>query len=130
MRQLEDQIGAQLFDRSTARPELTPLGRDYVVRARVIIAKIDDLKGLSAHNRLDGTASFGFAPTTLQTILPVIRTQLQTRFANLQVTTRSGFPEELAKAVATGGGISHFSQPRTSPMPTSPWTSLRTSLCS
>lgn len=102
MRQLEDQIGASLFDRGTRPPQLTPLGRDYVERARVIIAKVDDLKGLTAHDRLDGTVSFGFVPTTLQTILPVILTQLRTRFADLQVTARSGFSEEQAKAVATG----------------------------
>lgn len=102
MRQLEDQIGAQLFDRGTRPPQLTPLGRDYVERARDIIAKVDDLKGLPAHDRLDGTVSFGFVPTTLQTILPVILSQLQTRFTDLRVTARSGFSEELAKDVAAG----------------------------
>lgn len=102
MRQLENQVGAQLFDRSTRPPQLTPLGRDYVARARVIITKVDELQRLPTHDRLEGTVSFGFVPTTLQTILPVILSQLKTRHANLQVTARSGFSEELAKDVATG----------------------------
>ncbi len=102
IRQLEEQVGAPLFDRSTRPPQLTPLGRDYVERARVIARQVDDLKGLRRHDQLDGKVSFGFVPTTLQTILPVILTQLKSRFPDLQVTARSGFSEELAKAVATG----------------------------
>lgn len=102
MRQLEDQVGAPLFDRSTRPPQLTPLGRDYVERARLIIAQVDDLKRLRSHDRLDGKVSFGFVPTTLQTILPVILTQLQTDFVDLHVTARSGFSSELAQDVATG----------------------------
>lgn len=102
MRQLEDQIGAALFDRSTRPPQLTPLGRDYVERARGIIAQVEDLKGLRPRDRLDGKVSFGFVPTTLQTILPAVLTQLQTQFTDLQVTARSGFSKELANAVATG----------------------------
>lgn len=102
MRQLEDQVGAPLFDRSSRPPRLTPLGRDYVERARLIIAQVDDLKRLRNHDRLDGKVSFGFVPTTLQTILPVILTQLQTGFVDLQVTARSGFSSELAKDVASG----------------------------
>ncbi|KPU84720.1 hypothetical protein JI58_02075 [Marinosulfonomonas sp. PRT-SC04] len=102
MRQLEDQVGAPLFDRKTRPPRLTPLGRDSVERARVIIAQVEDLKRLRSHDRLDGKVSFGFVPTTLQTILPVILTQLQTGFVDLQVTARSGFSRGLAEDVATG----------------------------
>ena len=102
MRQLEDQVGAMLFDRSTRPPQLTPLGREYVERARGIIAQVEQLKGLHAHDRLDGKVTFGFVPTTLQTILPAILTQLRSRFPDLQVTARSGFSEDLANAVSGG----------------------------
>jgi len=102
IRQLEEEIGSLLFDRSTRPPKLTPFGRDYVLKAREVIAKLDDLTALSAKDRVEGKVAFGFVPTTLQTILPMILRKLGQQFPELQVTACSGPSSSLAASVADG----------------------------
>lgn len=49
---LEDQLGLKLFDRSTKRPRLTPLGQAVLADARTVLTRVDRMKaraqGLSA----------------------------------------------------------------------------------
>ena len=102
IRQLEESIGAALFDRSTRPPRLTLLGRRYVARARGILARIEALKSLTTPDSLSGRVAFGFVPTTLQTVLPALLHRLRREFPDLQVTARSGLSDDLAADVATG----------------------------
>ncbi len=102
IRQLEQKIGAPLFDRSTRPPRLTPLGRDYVAKAREVLAKVGDLETIGTTDRVTGTIAFGLVPTTLQTILPKILRELGQKFPALHVTARSGPSNELADSVMKG----------------------------
>ena len=102
IRQLEQEIGAPLFDRSTRPPQLTPLGRDYVAKAREVLAKVGDLESIGTTDSISGTVAFGLVPTALQNILPKILRELGLKFPSLHVTARSGPSDELASAVIKG----------------------------
>lgn len=68
--QLEHTVGAQLFERSTRKVALTEAGDRFLVRARTLIADLDDtLAGLRrAGDRLEGRIRM-MVPTTLHMLV-------------------------------------------------------------
>lgn len=116
MRQLEDEAGVALFDRTTRPPKLTDLGQAYVDKARGILAQVAALKELKGGDSLTGRVTFGFVPTTLQTVLPMLLGELRARFPDLQVSARSGLSNDLAAAVENREmSFAFLTAPRTCP---------------
>ena len=105
IRQLEDEVGLQLFTRTPRRVILTEAGECLLDRARKIlrehdsaIAEIAELGGLE-HGRLRiGSASAEFA--TLQ--LPLILQQLKAKFPNADLSVSSGTSQRLVDKIMHG----------------------------
>jgi DNA-binding transcriptional LysR family regulator len=105
IRQLEDEVGLQLFTRTPRRVILTEAGECLLDRARKIlrehdsaIAEIAELGGLE-HGRLRiGSASAEFA--TLQ--LPLILQQLKAKFPNGDLSVSSGTSQRLVDKIMHG----------------------------
>ncbi len=99
MKQLEQQLGAPLFEKNRRPAVLNPLGQEIAEKAREIVDRLDDLKSLAETDDISGRVTLGFVSTTLQTLLPVVLERLRTDFPELQVSVHSGLSGQLAKAV-------------------------------
>lgn len=105
IRQLEDELGLQLFTRTPRRVILTEAGERLLNRARKIlrehdtaVAEIAELGG-AEHGRLRiGSASAEFA--TLQ--LPAILQQLREKFSNAELSVSSGTSQRLVEKILHG----------------------------
>ncbi len=74
IKQLEDQLGVRLLERTTRRVELTPAGARYLELAREILARVDAANRevrLVAEGR-SGRVSIGFTGSATYELLPAI----------------------------------------------------------
>ena len=86
MRTLETELGIPLFDRSHRTPELTPLGRAVVARARKLVLDYDTLvPSVLGDDGLAGDVVLGAVPTTLIGLAPLSMSILRARFPELRV---------------------------------------------
>ncbi len=105
IRQLEDELGVQLFARTPRRVRLTEAGEALSVRARAILtehdAAIAELASLarSPRERLRiGTASTRVSAAPLPSILQT----LKARYPQAEVTVASGTSEKLIRQILAG----------------------------
>ncbi len=86
MRALEAELDIVLFDRSRRTPELTPLGRAVVARARRVVSDYDNLvPSVLGDHGLSGEILLGAVPTTLVGLAPLSMSILRTRYPALRV---------------------------------------------
>lgn len=86
MRTLEIHLGISLFDRSHRTPELTPLGRAVVARARKLVLDYDNLvPSVLGDDGLTGDVVLGAVPTTLISLAPLSMSILRAKFPDLRV---------------------------------------------
>jgi LysR family transcriptional regulator, hydrogen peroxide-inducible genes activator len=76
---------------------MTPLGREAVHAARMVLAEVDAFKALALHDQADeaGTLRLGVSPTLGPYLLPKLVSQLHRAKPNLRVHVREGLPNEL-----------------------------------
>lgn len=86
MRTLESDLGIALFDRSHRTPELTPLGRAVVARARTLVMDYDNLvPSVLGDDGLSGEIVLGAVPTTLIGLAPLSMSILRAKYPDLRV---------------------------------------------
>jgi LysR family hydrogen peroxide-inducible transcriptional activator len=87
LKELEDLLGAPLVDRTRRGMALTPLGREIVDRARVILAEAEELVELATAQRepLSGRLHLGVIPTIGPFLLPRLWPELRARYPRLTV---------------------------------------------
>lgn len=87
IRKLENELGAELIERSARSVIFTALGEAVVVRARRILADAEEIRGLArqAHKPYDGTIRLGMFPTLGPYLLPHVVQELHTRFPGLEI---------------------------------------------
>ena len=103
MKALEEEWQVALFDRSRRAPELTPLGKALVARAREIVAAYDGiLASVSGDAGFRGELSLGAVPTTLTGMVPFALATLKAEHAELHVRVVPGLTTELAAQVERG----------------------------
>lgn len=91
IRQLEDQLGAQLVDRSTRPLRLTPAGQFFHAQSAQLLERVAAMREATRHIALGRRSWFGigFVPSTLYGLLPeVIR-----RFRAIQPSVELGLSE-------------------------------------
>lgn len=73
VKKLETEVGFKIFDRSTKPIQSTPMGAQFIEKARQIIREVDSLKELvnQDKNQLKGTFKLGVIPTLAPYLLPV-----------------------------------------------------------
>ncbi|MFN3652243.1 MAG: LysR substrate-binding domain-containing protein [Armatimonadota bacterium] len=79
--EVERFLGARLFERTTRRVSLTPVGEVFVAEARVLLARADAaLENVrAAVRRQGGRLRLAYTPLALQTVLPQILSSLRER---------------------------------------------------
>ena len=87
IRKLEEELGVTLIERAPRKVMLTAAGQDMVLRARRIVAEVDEMKE-AARRRSDpasGTLRLGVFPTLGPYLLPHVVPQLRERFPQLEL---------------------------------------------
>ncbi|MEL7099241.1 MAG: LysR substrate-binding domain-containing protein [Pseudomonadota bacterium] len=70
VRELEEALGAPLFERAPRRVSLTAFGQDFRARAQDILRRVDDLGALAAQAGTGGALRLGVIPTIAPYLLP------------------------------------------------------------
>lgn len=103
MKTLEEQWGIALFDRTHRTPELTPVGRALVARARKVIQDYDNLvASVLGDDGLRGELMFGVVPTTLTGLIPLTIASLKKTYPDLHIRLQPGLSMDLLHQVERG----------------------------
>ena len=97
LRQLEQKLGVQLVERSTARVVLTPIGKEVATRARAVLHEVEEIVELAKHdqNPLGGTIRLGVLPSLGPYLLPHILPDIHHAYPDLKLYVREGVPRTL-----------------------------------
>ncbi len=103
MQALEADLGIALFDRNTRTPELTPIARQVVAKARKLIAEYDTLvPSVLADGGLSGVVRLGALRTTLTGLTPQAMAVLKAEFPQIGLHIRPGLTSTLLTSIERG----------------------------
>lgn len=104
IKDMEVQLGAPLVERSRKGAILTPLGEDIVIRARLILRQIEDLKSLAKEvsGTLAGQIKLGVLPTVGPYLLPQATRELHARYPELRLTVQEESTRDLETHLSDG----------------------------
>lgn len=104
IRQLEELCGGPLFDRLGKSVRVTPLGREFVERARGILAQADGLELFLAgkRGRPERALRFGLIPTVAPYLLPDIFPALQRELPDLSFAVSESRTDTLIEGIEDG----------------------------
>lgn len=104
IKELEDQLGVQLVERSRTRVILTPIGRAVATRAANILRDMQDIVEMTkvGQSLLGGVIRVGFLPTLGPYLMPIIVPRLRERFPHLRLYPREGMPVPLLRLLEDG----------------------------
>lgn len=101
IKELETLLGGPLVERAAREIRLTALGEDFLVRAKDILVRVEDLQGLqrSSTGPLSGRLRIGVIPTVAPYLLPSIITALSARFPALEPEPRESITQSLIEDI-------------------------------
>lgn len=104
VRDLENTLGAALFDRAPRHVRLTGFGEEFVERARAILRQVDELGELarSSAGPFAGRLRLGVIPTIAPYLLPSLMTDLAHRYPALDVHVRESLTARLIEELGDG----------------------------
>ena len=103
MKALEAALDAQLFDRRTRPPRLTPLGRSVSAIAQAMLEKgAEAVRLCQAPGPIRGIFDIGFVLTASVRLLPRFLAEAGPAFPNATFQVRTGLSQDLAQEVARG----------------------------
>ncbi len=87
IRKLEDELGVSLVERAPRKLMLTAAGQDVVLRARRIVAEVEEMRESARRSRDPeaGSLRLGVFPTLGPYLLPHVVPQLRERFPQLEM---------------------------------------------
>lgn len=96
IRQLEDELQTQLFERIGKRVYLTEKGQEFVAYANDIMRVTDNARSFARQNNvLEGTLRIGGVESICTALLPDLLLKFYEICPNVQVTIKSGATDEL-----------------------------------
>src|SRR5208282_909817 len=104
IRQLEDELGVQLFERTRRRVQLTDAGRVVLEEARRALVQADRVVA-AAHRAAEGAAGFlrvGFSSSAPYTTLPAILRAFRAQFPGVALNLYERSTEEQIELLAAG----------------------------
>ncbi len=104
IRQLEQTLGVQLFERDRRRVVITEAGREAAARARAILSEMDDLGEAARGFRrpLAGPLHLGVIPSVAPYLLPRVLPGVRQRHPELRLLLREDTTDRLVGALAEG----------------------------
>ncbi|SEM51317.1 LysR family transcriptional regulator, hydrogen peroxide-inducible genes activator [Gemmobacter aquatilis] len=104
IKELEESLGTELFERSHRQVRLTSFGGEFALRVRGILRSVDELEDLAraSHHRLVGRLRIGVIPTIAPYLLPTIIGNLTRANAGLDLQIRETVTPKLLQELAEG----------------------------
>ncbi|PYB77607.1 MULTISPECIES: hydrogen peroxide-inducible genes activator [Rhizobium] len=104
IKDLEEALGAELFERSARQLRLSAFGEEFLLRVRDILRSVDELGDLArAHRRqLVGRLRIGVIPTVAPYLLPAMISSLTRANADLDIHVRETVTPKLIQELADG----------------------------
>jgi LysR family hydrogen peroxide-inducible transcriptional activator len=104
IRELENDLGGQLVERTSRHVLLTPLGERVLERAHRVLAEVDDLMDLSneSHDAFSGRVRLGVIPTIAPYVLPRALPNVRSQWPQLELQLIEDFTDRLVPRLAAG----------------------------
>jgi len=104
IKELEEALGAELFERAARQLRLSAFGEEFLLRVRDILRSVDELGDLArAHRRhLVGRLRIGVIPTVAPYLLPGMISALTRDNADLDIHVRETVTPKLLQELAEG----------------------------
>jgi len=102
IKNLEDELGIELFDRRHRPPVLNEKGALLVEHARTVVKTCEQILRLSGGSQLQGSLVLGAVPTSLAGIVPIALAAMRKRHPALHIQVISGLSVELAGQLRHG----------------------------
>jgi LysR family hydrogen peroxide-inducible transcriptional activator len=104
IKELEQSLGAALFERGARQLHLTSFGKDFVPRARDILRSVEALGDVAraSRDRLMGPLRIGVIPTVAPYLLPTIIGNLTRLHEGLDIHVRETLTPKLIQDLADG----------------------------
>ncbi|MFN8830162.1 MAG: LysR substrate-binding domain-containing protein [Labrys sp. (in: a-proteobacteria)] len=104
IRELEEELGIDLFNRGSRQVRLTSFGEDFARRARDILRSVDELGDMAraAREQLVGRLRIGIIPTVAPYLLPAIIGDLSRLHAGLDIHVRETVTPKLISELTEG----------------------------
>ena len=104
IKELEDALGAPLFERNARQVRLTGFGEKFAARIQDILRAVDELSDLAkaSRDRFAGTLRLGIIPTVAPYLLPSIIGRLTRDHPGLDIRVRETLTHALIRELAEG----------------------------
>lgn len=104
IKELEESLGTELFERSVRQIRLTGFGEDFATRVREILASIDELGELAraSSDKLVGRLRIGIIPTIAPYLLPAVVANLTRIHDGLDIHVRETLTVKLVQELKEG----------------------------
>jgi LysR family hydrogen peroxide-inducible transcriptional activator len=104
IRELEDTLGTELFERGARQVRLTSFGEEFALRARDILRAVDELGDLAraSHDQPAGRLRIGVIPTIAPYLLPTVISNLTRLYDGLDIHVRETLTSKLVQELADG----------------------------
>lgn len=104
IREMEETLGTELFERGARQVRLTSFGQDLALRVRAILRAVDELEDLAraAQDQLAGRLRIGVIPTIAPYLLPTIIGNLMRSHGDLDIHVRETVTPKLLQELAEG----------------------------
>ncbi|MDK4741377.1 LysR substrate-binding domain-containing protein (plasmid) [Rhizobium sp. CB3171] len=104
IKELEESLGTELFERGARQVRLTSFGEAFVLRVRDILRSVDELADMAraSQNRLVGRLRLGIIPTIAPYLLPAIIGNLTRMHDGLDIHVRETQTSKLVQELAEG----------------------------
>lgn len=104
IRELEETLGTELFERGARQVRLTNFGEEFATRVRSILRSVDELGELARASRdhLVGRLRIGVIPTIAPYVLPQIITRLTEANSSIDIQIRESLTPILVRELADG----------------------------
>lgn len=104
IKELEDNLGAVLFERAAREARLTGFGEEFATRARHILRSADELSDLARASRdtLVGRLRLGVIPTIAPYLLPTLIGKLTRSYDGLDIHVRETLTPKLIQELVDG----------------------------
>ena len=104
LKNLEEEIGVKIFDRSRVPLTPTALGEEIIEKAKKVLREIDSIQNLIVHkkNDLQGMLNVGVIATLSPYLVPLFIRQLELAMPKMKFVIKESSTVELIKSLETG----------------------------
>jgi LysR family transcriptional regulator, hydrogen peroxide-inducible genes activator len=104
VRNLEENLGVVLFERSRSGLKITPVGKQIIAQTERVMARVGNIRALanSAKDQLSGSLTLGVIPTLAPYLLPQLVPQLRVLANNITLNPRENLAQALCQQLQQG----------------------------